>query len=219
MEQVELVGRRPMRLVQRDGLFKLGQDALLLADFATVRPGERVCDLGCGVGVLPLLLLDREESLRITGVELCPEACELARRNLAENDLPGTVLQGDVRRISRLLPAGQTDLVICNPPYFPAGAGGVAQGARGLARSDGAFSLAELIAAARWLLKNGGRLALCWRPARLAELLCALSGAELEPKRLRLVQAGDRPPFLALAECRRQGRPGLEVLPVLRLSM
>jgi tRNA1Val (adenine37-N6)-methyltransferase len=215
MEQTELLGASGFRLTQRDGLFKLGQDSLLLANFTSLRPRERVCDLGCGVGVLPLLLLDREPSLSVTGVELCPEACALARHNLTDNGLAGTVLQGDVRNIPALMPAGQTDLLICNPPYFPAGAGGVAAGAKGLARSDGAFGLDDLCAAARWLLKNGGRMALCWRPERLCGLLSALRAAELEPKRLQLVQARpDKAPFLALVECRRQGGPGLEVLPV-----
>ena len=40
-----------------------GTDALLLARFATLRKGWSVCDLGCGVGSLLLLLSQREEEL------------------------------------------------------------------------------------------------------------------------------------------------------------
>ena len=37
---------------QSDGCFPLGADSLRLAAFATVRRGDRVCDLGCGAGAL-----------------------------------------------------------------------------------------------------------------------------------------------------------------------
>ena len=71
------------------------------------------------------------------------------------------------------------------------------------------------MAAAR-LVRNGGRFALCHRPERLTDLLCALRVCGLEPKRLQLAaHAPDRPPSLVLVEAVRQGRPGLEVLPTL----
>ena len=37
---------------QSDTCFPLGGDSLALAAFASVRRGDRVCDLGCGAGAL-----------------------------------------------------------------------------------------------------------------------------------------------------------------------
>ena len=51
------------RLTQSDACFKLGRDSVLLARFCTLRPRWSVCDLGCGVGSLLLLLSQREEAL------------------------------------------------------------------------------------------------------------------------------------------------------------
>lgn len=189
--------------------FPLGRDSLLLGEFATLRRGDRVCDLGCGAGLLPLLLLGRERALALTGVELDPRAAELARENLAQNGLAGEILTGDYREIRALLPAGRFDLAISNPPYYAPGAGGDGGPAR-------MGELAAVCGAAGWLLKNGGRFALVCRPARLGALFAALRGAGLEPKRLRLAQHGpDTPPFAALVEAVRQGREGLAVLPTL----
>ena len=54
MTSVEYLGS--YRLTQSDDYFKLGRDSVLLARFATLRKGWSVCDLGCGVGSLLLLL-------------------------------------------------------------------------------------------------------------------------------------------------------------------
>ena len=200
---------------QSDACFPLGADTLALGGFATVRRGDRVCDLGCGAGALLLLLAGRAEGLALTGIEQDPADADLARQNLADNGLAGEIHTGDVGEASKRLPAGGFSLIISNPPYFAPGAG--ADG--GPARTEGTCSLEGWCAAAGRLVKNGGRFALVHRPERLADLFAALREAGLEPKRLRLVQHGpDRPPSAALVEAVRQGRPGLEVLPALFLA-
>lgn len=199
----------------RQGGFPLGQDTLLLGRFATLRRGGRVCDLGCGAGALPLLLLARESSLDLSGVELDGEAAALARRNLAENGLSGVIRTGDLRRVREQFPAGCFDLVVSNPPYFPAGSGE----SGGSARMELCCTLTQVCAAAAILLKNGGRFALVHRPERLAGLMEALGQSGLEPKRLQMVQHDrDKPPAAVLVEAVRQGRPGLSVLPTLILN-
>ena len=200
----------PFLLRQSPGVFPLGEDALHLADFATVRRGWRVCDLGTGSGCLLLLLSGRVPRLELYGVELDPVAAQAARDNLTENDLAGTVWTGDWSAMPSR--TGPFDLVISNPPYFAQGSG--ASG--GPARMEGRDGLEHLCRAAARLTRNGGRFALCHRPERLTDLLCALRACGLEPKRLQLVaHALGRPASLVLVEAVRQGRPGLEILPAL----
>ena len=196
---------------QSDGCFPLGADSLRLAAFATVRRGDRVCDLGCGAGALLLLLAARESTLELSGVEISPEDGALARQNLAENGLTGTIYTGELGYVCTALPSGGFSLAVSNPPYFAAGRGKPG----GTARTEGESALDGWCAAAGRLLKNGGRFALVHRPERLCDLFAALRSAGLEPKRLRLLQHGpDCPPSAVLLEAVRQGRPGLEVLPV-----
>lgn len=200
----------PYRYEQSDSCFPLGQDSLALAEFATLRRGDKVCDLGCGAGALLLLLAGRQSTLELSGVEISPEDSALARKNLAENGLTGEIYTGDVRQVCKTLSAGGFSLVISNPPYFRAGSGGDG----GAARMEEA-ALTDWCAAAGRLVKNGGRFALVHRPERLAELFGALQNSGLEPKRLQLIQhKEDTPPSAVLVEAVRQGRPGLEVLPV-----
>jgi tRNA1Val (adenine37-N6)-methyltransferase len=195
-----------------DALFPPGTDSFLLSAFPRLHREERVCDLGCGVGLLGLLLLRREPTLRVVGVEQEAAALALAERNAAENGLSGSLrfAQGDLRSPGALAP-GSFDLAVANPPYFPSGSGPAAADARlRLARTEEGCSLAELCAAAARLLRWGGRLCLVHRPDRLADLLCALRESGVEAKRLRpVVKVPGAPPSVLLAEGRRGGRPGL----------
>ena len=95
------------------------------------------------------------------------------------------------------------DGIACNPPYTAPGAGIPSEdGARRAARQGDSLSLEDVARGARYALRFGGRLCLC-----------------LRPKRLRLVQQrAGKAPFLFLLECRRGGKPGMEVGPVLLLE-
>lgn len=208
MERTERLGRYTLLLTE--DCFPLGGDSLALGRFATVRRRWKVCDLGCGSGVLGLLLLEREESLSLTGVEVSPAAADVARQTFAQNGLDARVVTGDLRD-RRLFPANAFDLVISNPPWFPTGAGK----SGGPARSEEGCSLTDLCAAAGYLTRPGGRFALVHRPERLPDLFAALRAHGLEPKRMALLQHSlSMPPSAALVEAVRHGRPGLEVLPV-----
>ena len=64
------------------------------------------------------------------------------------------------------------------------------------------------------LLKDGGRLALCHRPERLAEVLAVLRAHHLEPKRLAFVKnRPDAAPWLFLVEAQKNRRTGLRIEP------
>lgn len=205
-----------LTLLQSPEEFKLTRDTLALAGFATLHPGDRVCDLGCGVGSLLIALAARCPQITADGVELRPGAAELCRENLRRNGLTGTILTGDLAACIDSLPRQCCQLVAANPPYFPAGSGFVSpRAAKAAARTEDSYTLTAACAAAKRLCIYGGRFALCLRPERLAELFAALQGAGFEPKRLQLVQTGpEKAPNLALVEAIRGAKPGLRVLPV-----
>lgn len=196
-----------------DDAYPPGTDAFVLSAFPRLRRGERVCDLGCGAGLLGLLLLRREPSLRVTGLERDGAACALGRENAAANGLEERlrICSCDLRRPDLLPAAGSFDLVVSNPPYFTPDSGAAPPDkARRLARTEEGCALPDVCAAAARLLRWGGRFALVYRPERLCDLLCAMREAGLEPKRLRMAQqAASSPPFAVLAEGSRGGRPGL----------
>ena len=207
MTSVEYLGK--YQLTQSDACFKLGRDSVLLAGFCTLRPKWTVCDLGCGVGSLLLLTAQREENLTRVGIELDPTAAALARKNLADNALSGTILTGDLREKS-LLRGDQFHLVLSNPPYFRAGSGK----SGGQARMDDTCSVEDLCRTAGRLTRTGGRFALVYRPERLAALFAALQKTRLEAKRMQLLSYHrTKAPYAVLVEAVKEGGPGLDILP------
>ena len=220
MEAQELWPGGP--LFRQAGTFPLSTDSVLLADFTQPRGAARGIDLGCGSGVLSLLLARKDEKLQMTGLELLPEAAAAARENAALNGLDARigVVEGDIRQHRALFRAGSFDLAVSNPPYFPAERGAVAPRAdRAAARAEASCSLSELCDAAAFLLRTGGCFFLVHRPERLSELCACLSAHGLEPKRLRLVcHRTENAPSLVLLEARRGGKPGLQIEPMLVLT-
>lgn len=200
----------------RDG-YRFSVDAILLAHFFIPRPAETVLDLGCGCGVILLLLAYRWPSLKLTGLELQPQLAALARRNVADNHLAGriTIVEGDLRSCGNLFKPGQFQRVVCNPPFYRhEGARLNLDPERRLARHEVAADLGEVVAAAGRLLHKGGRVDLVYPAERLAPLLAALRGAGLEPKRLQVVHSyPGGPGKLVLVEGLKGGGEELEILP------
>lgn len=199
--------------------YGFGTDAVLLADFAAPRSGERVVELGTGCGAIALRLCATGKPAAVHGIDIAPDAIRLCRQSaevFSGTPIP-TFSVGDWRQPRSLGDAGSARLVVCNPPYFAPGTGALSEeGPRRQARHADADTLAAVCAAARWLLQNGGRFCLCHRPEYLNAALAAVTAAGLEPKRLRPVQETPAAaPWLFLLECRKAGRPGLQWEPPL----
>lgn len=201
---------------------RLCTDSILLADFVRIGQARHGIDLGCGSGILALLLLCRGEKLHMTGLELDANAAERARANMDRNALTGRgeIICGDIRAHRDLFRVGSFDLAAANPPYFPPERGAVSPDpARAAARSETCCTLEELCRAASWLLRTGGSFSAVHRPERLSELFTAMTACDLEPKRLRFVcSRAESAPSLILVEGRRGGRPGLCIEPPLILT-
>src|SRR5699024_4936285 len=135
-------------------------------------------------------------------VDLQAEGLALLEHALSENqDAKSHIhpLCADLRRFPRDAWAEQSlDVIACTPP---SSSGGYTSPnpARAAARHELTCTTADVCRAAYPLLKDGGRLCLCQRTERMAEVLCGMSAARIEPKRLQMVAArAGKAPWLFL---------------------
>ena len=205
-------------LYQDPEAFCFGIDAVLLSHFPRLKSGDRVMDLCCGNGIIPILLAARsareERQIHVTGLEIQEGAAHLAQKSVEYNHLSDQIriLKGDVREAAAIFGAASFSLVTCNPPYMTADTLRAENEARAIARSEVLLSLPDVVRTAAYLLKPGGRCAFIYRPARLVDLLSEMRARKLEPKRLRMVKSfADAAPSMVLVEGVRQGRPHLLV--------
>lgn len=211
--------RGGLRVLQRPDGFCFGTDTVLLADFAAVRRRERVCDMGTGTGVLPLLLAARAEEAVFDAFEIQPEMAAMAARSVALNGLEARIRvhAADCREAAEIIGYEVCDLVVTNPPYTRAGAGLRSPcEERAIARQDTRCPVGEWMSACARVLRNGGRLSCVFPAPRFLELCDAMRASRVEPKRVRFVVSRQTSaPKLVLTEGIKGGKPGLHVQPVL----
>ena len=189
---------------------RFGSDALLLAAFCNIKRAEAACELGTGCGVIPLRWHDRGHRGPCAAVELDGDALALLRASLAQQNIAH--IEPVCADLRAWRPDKLFDLVCCNPPYFTGGRKSRSE-ARAKARHELTCTVADVCAAAAALLRGGGRLCMCQRPERLADVIAAMRAACIEPKRLQFVAArAGKEPFLFLIEGQKNRAPGVRVL-------
>ena len=104
---------------------KVGTDGTLLGAWAEVPAGGeslRILDIGCGTGLIALMMAQRFPEAQVWGIDIDPEAVAQARENVEASPFASRVhvVEGDVRRFSDLegFDSGGFDAIVCNPPFF-----------------------------------------------------------------------------------------------------
>jgi tRNA1(Val) A37 N6-methylase TrmN6 len=159
---------------------RAGHDAVLLAAATPARSGDRVVDLGAGVGAAGLAVARRVEGIKLVLVEIDEGLAELARGNALSNAIAAETIVLDVTSgVGAFSAAGlspdSVDVVLMNPPFNDAARHRASPDrAREVAHVATAATLENWTHAARRILKSGGTLAMIWRADGIAEVLAAL---------------------------------------------
>jgi len=215
-ETLDTLFHGELKLRQSRPGYRFSLDALLLARFVTVRPGDAVADLGSGNGVIALILAHWYPELTVTAVELQRSMAQRARANVGLNGYESRIkiVCGDVRRIARFAAPESHGAVVCNPPYREPASGRISPDPeKRIARHEIAGRLMDFARAGAYLLPANGRMAAVYPALRTVDLLETMREVNIEPKRLRMVHSfAGAEASLVLVEGVKGGRNGIEVL-------
>ena len=214
-ERIDELQRNGYRIIQNPERFCFGMDAVLLSGFARAKKQERCLDLGCGNGIIPILMEAKTEGKHFTGLEIQPDSADMAKRSVALNGLQDRIdiVEGDIKDASKIFGASSFHVVTTNPPYMTAqhGLTNVYE-AKTIARHEVLCNLEDIIRESARLLMPGGRFYMVHRPFRLAEIISLMVQYRMEPKRMRLVYPYvDREPNMVLIEGLRGGKSRMTV--------
>jgi tRNA1Val (adenine37-N6)-methyltransferase len=189
-ERLDDLQRKGYHIIQNPEYFCFGIDAILLSDFAKVKKGEVVLDMGTGTGILPILLEAKSQGSHFTGLEIQQSVAEMASRSVAWNHLEDkvSIVQGDIKEASTLFKKASFSVITCNPPYMNQNHGLQNPNTpKAIARHEVLCTFEDVAREAYKLLQPKGRIYIVHRPRRLMHLLTVLRQYRLEPKRLRYV--------------------------------
>lgn len=170
-----------LRLKQKRSGHRAGHDAILLAAATQAQAGDRVVDLGAGIGTAGLALARRVGAIGLSLVEIDPELAALARANAAANAIDAEAIVLDVTADAQAFAAhglvpDSVDVVLMNPPFNdPARHRGSPDQMRHTAHVATEETLTAWVHAARRILRSNGALTLIWRADGIADVLAALS--------------------------------------------
>jgi len=206
-----------LKLIQSKNGYRFSIDAVLLAQFVTIKKKDVVVDLGTGCGIIPLILLLTKPVGYAIGLEIQADLAYQTARNVLINGFMQKmgVLIGDIKN-PPLAPAS-TDVVVCNPPYRKKDSGRINPDLqRAIARHEIMASLDNILDTAQYLLHAKGKLVMIYPAERLADLMVRLRVFGMEPKRLQVIYPSmTSDAKLALVEAVLGGKKGLKILPPL----
>ena len=175
-------------IIQNNSGYRYSIEPLLLVDFAILRPGQEVLDIGTGCGVIPLLMINREPELKITGVDIQDSAVGIAKKNTSKNKKQIKFLNGDFLDKDLTFSTEQFDLIISNPPFRKINSGRMnLDEGKAIARHELKLNLQGMLEKAKPFLKKGGHIILTYPSIRLQETLRELENKKLFPSRIRFI--------------------------------
>jgi tRNA1(Val) A37 N6-methylase TrmN6 len=200
-----------MFLYQPVSGYRYNSDSIFLYDFAaSLSPKGKLLDIGCGVGILSLLL-SRDFGLDTTIIDKQKEMLEYAIRNFELNALKVQAYAGDFLEWHS---EERFDIIISNPPFYDSGVTQSVDRHINTARYAHHLPFAGLARQVKRYLKPRGRFIFCYDAKQTDRVLSELKLNNINPELLRFVHPKiDREAKLVIVAARMNSRSMTKVMP------
>lgn len=147
---------------------KISTDAVLLGSLAKAENPSKILDIGTGTGVIALMLAQRFPDSQLTAVEIDADAASQAEENFRSSQFSERlkIIHGRIQDLSDL---DKFDLIVSNPPYFPAHLKSQ-DSKRNKALHTDELSFDELIEKVSSLLSQSGKFWVILPPRQMEDL-------------------------------------------------
>ena len=165
-------------------------DPIILAAHIQPNRGEKIIDVGCGCGIMPLILASRYPGVKILGVEIQAELSWFAQKNVITNHLENTIriVHDDIKNIQLSGTNDRADTIISNPPYKKKNSGRLNPiWQKAVARHEITLDIARLFHCANRLLKEQGKVYIIFPAERISDMVLAMARHHFSPDFFRFV--------------------------------
>ncbi len=194
--------------------YRFNSDTIFLYDFIRrFNVKGRLLDVGCGVGILGLLLT-RDFGTETVAIDKQAQMCAYAKRNFALNALSATCIAGDFSQDVSTF--GSFDFIVSNPPFYDPNVDQSKQSTLNIARYAHHLPLEALVRNAKRLLKPRGYFLFCYDAKQLDRVMSTLLTHKLNPEAVRFIHPKiDREAKLVMVAARNNSKSMCKVLPPL----
>ncbi len=202
-----------MFLYQPTSGYRYNSDSIFLYDFAaSFEPKNRLLDVGCGVGILSLLL-SRDFSLRSTIIDKQEKMLNYARHNF---DLNGLEVEGHLGDFLSFESDEKYETILSNPPFYDSEVTQSEEEHLNIARYAHHLPFAAFAQKVKKLLKPRGRFIFCYDAKQIDRVLSDLKLNNINPEVIRFVHSKiDRESKLVMIAARMNSRSMTKVMPPL----
>ena len=202
-----------MYLYQPTKGYSYNSDSIFLYDFISrFQPKGSLLDVGCGVGIVSLLL-SRDFKLSTTIIDKQEKMIKYAKHNYFLNMLEVDAHLDDFINFSTVK---QFDYVVSNPPFYDSNVTQSEDEHLNIARYAHHLPIVEFIAKVKKLLKPRGRFIFCYDAKQVDRLLHTLKENKINPEVMRFVHSKiDRDSKLVMISARMNSKSLMKILPPL----
>ena len=200
-----------MFLYQPKTGYRYNSDSIFLYDFiSSFNPKGKILDIGCGVGILSLLV-GRDFKVDITAIDKQKSATIYAKRNYQLNSIKAKVYQMD---ITKELPDEEYDFIISNPPFYAPSVKQSSDISLNISRYSHHMPIDSLVLAVKKLLKPRGYFIFCYDAKQTDIVLKKLKEAKLNPEVLQCLHPKiDRDAKIVMILARKNSNSMLKISP------
>lgn len=199
-----------MYLYQPSSGYAYNSDSIFLYDFITMfKPKGSLLDVGCGVGIISLLLT-RDFHTQTTIVDKQEIMMKYATHNYALNNLNVKTILDDFSNFSE---NEKFDYVVSNPPFYDQNVTQSQNEHLNIARYAQHLPIETFIAKVKKVLKPRGRFIFCYDAKQVDKLLYTLIKYKINPEQIRFVHSKiDRDSKLVMIAARMNSKSMMKVL-------
>ena len=202
-----------MFLYQPTKGYAYNSDSIFLYDFISqFNPKGTLLDVGCGVGIISLLLT-RDFQIDTTIIDKQENMLNYAKLNYGLNSLSVKSFLGDFTKFRENV---KFDFVVSNPPFYDENVIQSDDRHLNIARYAQHLPINEFISQVKKVLNPRGRFIFCYDAKQIDRLLHALKENKINPEVLRFVHSKiDRESKLVMISARMNSKSLMKIMPPL----
>jgi len=193
--------------------YAYNSDSIFLYDFiSTFNPKGTLLDVGCGVGIISLLL-SRDFNIETTIIDKQEIMLRYAKHNYVINNLDVEAYLGKFQEFSE---SKKFDFVVSNPPFYDENVTQSANEHLNIARYAQHLPIVEFISKVKKVLKPRGRFIFCYDAKQIDRLLHTLKEHKINPEVIRFIHSKiDRESKLVMISARMNSKSLVKIMPPL----